>query len=1230
MAEEEDVPDSWEEVEDTHIIDKKIEKMRQKTNSELSSSSLRPDADIFLPGKICQMPYGNGFRPPFRPPYGQTPPVRILKRDDDSSLVPVRSEDSSKPKTKIKSLKEDFVEYFMAGTAKTKSVLRAAEKHSISVRYCWKIIEANGILVPSPKKMGRPKRQTTRSSGHSNKLHRKLHFKEMRRTVHNLWTCEKTKREISRITEVPRSSVQRILKGTPSTPRRRGQKKLALRKADSFHIDFVRRTLQNFHKEGKKPTLEKIRNRVIQDDPQFPYRSTASFHRLLLRNGMKFRRLKRRNLLVLNDNLIQRRNQYLRKVQELRNQNYLLIYLDETWYDSHDLGNYSWCEESQIVPRPTDEVFGLNYLRGQSSEGLIDPDTNDDDLENVEDADEAAQFIPGLDLGSAYLGAELMIGGDSPSMGPSVEEEDEVHRRALTFESKVRTTSTTGRFQRKKRSSHGLLTSQLGYWIGAQRSQEASQFHWVAPEDTKAPPAAATSSSSTAFLNGAFQASFSSLAASGTSLAFASSDTFRCPDCGRECMGQAASASLGQHMRYDCGPRTNACSYCHRHFKRRFHLERHMSKVHAATLHELSYSRLLRKQRTYACFVDFSKALDSGSRPLLFQRLQLLGFPYQQCLLLHNPFRSLQIREEVQDLVKNVMKLVLDFHDGQMERTSAEVKGLEEMMETRLPEARGDETFVSDIPSLSYYLHNTPMDWAYKTEPMDTACLGLIQNRSNWPRGKVLGGSSTINTMLYVRGNQLDYDLYEQAGNYGWNWDTALYYFKKSEGNRNQYLAANTRYHNDKGPLTVQEAMWRSPLSPALVEGMVQYGIPNRDFNAGIQKGVMINQLTQRHGARCSTNKAFLKPARRRPNLHIVKRAFVTRVLFKGNNRAYGVKYEKYGHFYITTARKEVILSAGAIGSPQILMLSGIGPREHLEELGIPVRQDLKVGYNLQDHMYVIGAPIFLVNQPVTVITSRLETIKAVLKYALFGKGPLTTSIGLEVIAFVNTKYANESIDFPDVEYEFLASSIVSDGGQRVAQNTGYNERVWHEYFKPIAFRDAWSSVTALLRPRSKGVIKLRSRNPYDYPRIWANYLTDPFDTATMVEAMKILIAFSKTPAMQAYGSKLYSTPIPGCEHLDLWSDPYLECLVRHMSTTNYHPSCTAKMGPWWDPEAVVDPELRVYGTRNLRVIDASIFPNIPSANLNAPTIMVGERGADLIKIAWGLSVDSYEHDNKV
>lgn len=538
-----------------------------------------------------------------------------------------------------------------------------------------------------------------------------------------------------------------------------------------------------------------------------------------------------------------------------------------------------------------------------------------------------------------------------------------------------------------------------------------------------------------------------------------------------------------------------------------------------------------------------------------------------------------------------------------------------------LLEAGGSENIFSDIPIAAATLQMTPIDWAYQTEPQEASCFGLINRRSRWPRGRVLGGSSVLNYMLYVRGNRRDYDLWAEMGAYGWSWEEVLPYFIKSEDNRDPVVAANG-YHGVGGLLTVTSPPDSTPVSLAFPEAGKHLGYQNVDINGPTQTGFAIPQGTVRRGARCSTAKAFLSSARDRSNLHVLTFAYVTKVIFNEYKRAVAVQFDRFSLTHVVYARKEIILSGGSVNTAQLLMLSGIGPQDHLEALGIPVIANLPVGENLQDHIYP-GGVHFTFEGKYSFVQRRIVSIPNLISYFASGRGPMTSFGGVEGLGFINTKYANKSDDWPDFEIHMVTGGPSSDDGQTFRRVQGFTKEMWKQVYEPYIKFDTFSFYPVILRPESIGYIKLRSANPYDPPIIDPKYLTHPKDILSMVDAMKISIAVGLTPPFQKMNARLIETVFPGCEHYQMWSDEYLACVARTYTATIYHPIGTAKMGAPWDPTAVVDPELRVLGgVKGLRVADGSIMPKLVSGNTNAPIIMIGEKAADLIK---GINLPRYD-----
>jgi choline dehydrogenase len=451
-----------------------------------------------------------------------------------------------------------------------------------------------------------------------------------------------------------------------------------------------------------------------------------------------------------------------------------------------------------------------------------------------------------------------------------------------------------------------------------------------------------------------------------------------------------------------------------------------------------------------------------------------------------------------------------------------------------------------------------------------------------WPRGRVLGGSSAINGLLYVRGQAQDYDVWRQLGNVGWSFQDVLPYFRRSE---DQERGADD-YHGSDGPLGVSDVrLRRNEMCQAFIDACADAGIPrNADFNGAEQEGAGYFQLTNRNGRRCSAAVAYLRPARSRPNLHIVTDALVQGVELQGR-RATGVRLARNGLAETIAASREVILAAGAIGSPHILQLSGIGPATTLQAAGIPVRHDLRgVGENLQDHLQVRF--VYACNGDGSlndVWHSRWRQLLTGLEYVFTRRGILTIGAGA-VGAFARSR---PDVDLPDVQFHFLPLSAD----------------------RPGQGLHAFSGVTATvcqLRPESRGTIAVAGADPAAPPRIVSNYLAAEADRRVLLDGMKLIRRTTSQPAFAKYVVREH---LPGP---DVTSDEALMAYARAYATTVFHPCGTCKMGS--DPNAVVDVRLKVRGLEGLRVVDASIMPTMTSGNTNAPTIMIGEKAADMIR----------------
>jgi choline dehydrogenase len=475
-------------------------------------------------------------------------------------------------------------------------------------------------------------------------------------------------------------------------------------------------------------------------------------------------------------------------------------------------------------------------------------------------------------------------------------------------------------------------------------------------------------------------------------------------------------------------------------------------------------------------------------------------------------------------------------------------------------------------------LNNTKINWNFLSEGEP----GTDGRQLQWPRGKVLGGTSSINGMLYVRGNPMDYDNWAQMGCRGWSYEEVLPFFKQSETYRG---AGDPEFRSKGGPLIVEDYRTILPLTHAFVEAAKQAGYPfTPDYNGAQQEGVAYSQMTRRGKWRGSTAQTFLREARGRSNLQVETDATVTKLILNGR-RCAGVAFRQRGVDRELTASREVILCGGAVNSPHVLQISGIGPAAHLQQIGVPVQHDLPgVGANLNDH-YVIRLS-HRVKDAVTInqLARGARVVREAIKFATLGNGALTFGV-TSAMVFCRSR---EGLAAPDLQLLFTPASYAQGVFRQLEREPGMTVAVC-----PV-------------RPDSRGTIMAQSADPFQYPAIRPNYLSAPSDLRVLISGVEQTRRIFARPAMAAYSVQ---ETMPGAS---IASDEQFADYARKAGTNVFHPVGTCKMGT--DPMAVVDPRLRVIGLSGLRVIDASVMPCVTTGNTNAPTIMIGEKGAAMIK----------------
>lgn len=471
--------------------------------------------------------------------------------------------------------------------------------------------------------------------------------------------------------------------------------------------------------------------------------------------------------------------------------------------------------------------------------------------------------------------------------------------------------------------------------------------------------------------------------------------------------------------------------------------------------------------------------------------------------------------------------------------------------------------------------------------------------------------------MLYIRGNRQDFEEWKTLGNEGWGYDDLMPFFKEVESVK--IAGANPEYRGMSGEMPVNFAPYRSALTDFFVASAAGAGHNLIDYNGESQLGVSYLQTNIDKGRRVSAASAFIHPIyKKRKNLHIITSAMVTKVIIDEDSKtALGVQFDHNGQSFSVYAKKEVILSAGALRSPQLLMLSGIGPEDQLKALGVKVLKDLPVGQRFYDHNAFVGL-LFTTNT--TNLSLNLKRVGALEALEFVeGRGQLTSAVSIEAMLYGKRKDSPLHPEQPDYEIAFFVGSLASDMGLSLAPAFNVRKEFYNEFYKPLESTsiDHFMPIIHQMRPQSFGYLRLRDTNVYSHPLFYHNYFSNPDDVEAQLAGIKEAIRVSQTPLMLSIGTKIYSKPVPGCEHFEFGTDDYWRCAIRVASYGTHHYTGTCRMGPEDNEDSVVDEKLRVHGIKRLRVVDNSIMPTMVCAHTHMPALVIGAKGASIIKEFW-------------